>query len=297
MKKPVLVLGGGIAGIQASTDLADMGVPVLLVERGPSIGGRMAQLDKTFPTNDCSACILAPKVTSCFNHPLVKTFTLSELVGLEGSAPNLRAVISKRPRYMDEDVCKGCDDCVKVCPIKVKSEFDVGMGERAAIYKPFAQAVPNKAVIDKKGSSPCKYNCPAKLDAHGYIALIAEGRYEDALKVVRRTTPFAGVLGRVCFHPCENGCARQYVEAPISIASLKRYIADREASSGEKPRLRVGPLRKDGKIAIIGAGPAGLNCAYRLILGGYRPVVFDARGEPGGLLRYGIPEFRLDKAV
>jgi heterodisulfide reductase subunit A-like polyferredoxin len=297
MKKPVLVLGGGIAGIQASTDLADMGVPVFLVESGPSIGGRMAALDKTFPTNDCSACILAPKVTSCFNHPLVKTFTLSDLTGLEGAAPNFRAVISRRPRYVDEDVCKGCDDCAKVCPIKVKSEFDMGMGERAAIYKPFAQAVPNKAVIDKKGASPCKFNCPAKLDAHGYVALIAEGRYEDALKVVRRTTPFSGVLGRVCFHPCENACARQYVEAPVSIASLKRFIADREASSGEKPKPPDGMPPRDDKIAIIGAGPAGLNCAYRLLLNGYRPVVFEALGEPGGMLRYGIPDFRLDKAV
>jgi heterodisulfide reductase subunit A-like polyferredoxin len=297
MKKPVLVLGGGIAGIQASSDLADMGVPVFLVESGPSIGGRMAALDKTFPTNDCSACILAPKVTSCFNHPLVKTLTLCDLIALDGDAPNLRATISRRPRYVDEETCTGCDDCAKVCPINVKSEFDMGMGERTAIYKPFAQAVPNKAVIDKKGSSPCKYNCPAKLDAHGYIALIARGRYEDALKVVRRTTPFSGVLGRVCFHPCENACARQYVESPISIASLKRFISDWEVSLGEHPKLSAGVPRKDDKIAIVGAGPAGLNCAYRLILGGYRPVVFEARSEPGGMLRYGIPDFRLNKAV
>ncbi|MDR1509494.1 MAG: FAD-dependent oxidoreductase [Synergistaceae bacterium] len=297
MRKPVLVLGGGIAGIQASTDLADMGIPVFLVESGPSIGGRMAALDKTFPTNDCSACILAPKVTSCFNHPLVITLTLSDLIGLEGDAPNLRAAISRRPRYVDEDICNGCDDCSKVCPVKVKSEFDMGMGERTAIYKPFAQAVPNKAVIDKKGSSPCKYNCPARLDAHGYIALIAEERYDDALKVVRRTTPFSGVLGRICFHPCENGCARQYVESSISIASLKRFIADREASLGEKPKLPAAVPLKDDKIAIVGAGPAGLNCAYRLLLEGYRPVVFEERPEPGGMLRYGIPDFRLDKEV
>jgi len=128
MKKPVMVVGGGIAGIQASTDLADMGIPVFLVENSPSIGGRMAQLDKTFPTNDCSACILAPKVTSCFNHPLVKTLTLSDLIEIKGEAPNFTAVIKERPRFVDESLCKGCDDCVKVCPIEIESEFDMGVG-------------------------------------------------------------------------------------------------------------------------------------------------------------------------
>ena len=203
MKKPVMVVGGGIAGIQASTDLAEMGIPVFLVEKSPSIGGRMGQLDKTFPTNDCSACILAPKVTDCFNHPLVKTLTLSDLLELRGDAPNFTAVVRRRARFVDEELCKGCGDCEEVCPVLVKSEYDMGLGDRHAIYKPFAQAVPNKTVIDKKGTSPCKFNCPAKLDAHGYITLTAEGRYEDALKVVRRTTPFAGVLGRVSV-PCNE---------------------------------------------------------------------------------------------
>ncbi|MCL1810441.1 MAG: FAD-dependent oxidoreductase, partial [Clostridiales bacterium] len=200
MKKPVMVVGGGIAGIQAATDLADMGIPVFLVESSPSIGGRMAQLDKTFPTNDCAACILAPKVTACFNHPLVKTFTMSELLEVRGEAPSFTAVVRKEPRFIDEEKCKGCDDCIKACPISTKSEFDMGLGERKAIYKPFAQAVPNKVAIEKKGASPCKYACPAHLDAHGYVSLIGEGRFEDALSVVRRTTPFAGVLGRVCLH-------------------------------------------------------------------------------------------------
>ncbi|MDL2214276.1 FAD-dependent oxidoreductase [Clostridia bacterium OttesenSCG-928-O13] len=299
MKKPVMVVGGGIAGIQASTDLADMGVPVFLVESSPSIGGRMAQLDKTFPTNDCSACILAPKVTGCFNHPLVKTLTLSDLVEVKGEAPNLTAVVKTRPRYVDEDTCKGCDDCISVCPVTVKSEFDMGVGDRHAIYKPFAQAVPNKVAIDKRGTSPCKYNCPAKLDAHGYVTLVGEGRYEEALKVVRRTTPFAGVLGRVCLHPCEENCTRAFVEDPISIASLKRFVADYELQTGKKPSVAMpeGVAEKDDKIAIIGAGPAGLNCAYQLALRGYKPTVFEALPVGGGMLKVGIPDYRLDKNV
>ena len=299
MKKPVMVVGGGIAGIQAATDLAEMGIPVFLVEKSPSIGGAMAQLDKTFPTNDCSACILAPKVTECFSHPLVKTLTLSDVIEVKGEPPNLTAVIKSYPRYVDEAACKGCDDCVTVCPVTSKSEFDMGIGERKAIYKPFAQAVPNKVAIDKLGSSPCKFNCPAKLDANGYVTLISEGRYDEALKVVRRTTPFAGVLGRVCFHPCETNCSRQYVDDPLSIASLKRFIADYERVTGATPVFNAeqSAVAKEDKIAIIGAGPAGVNCAYQLALAGYKPDIFEKLPSPGGMLKYGIPSYRLDKDV
>jgi len=299
MKKPVLVVGGGIAGIQASTDLAEMGIPVFLVENSPSIGGRMGQLDKTFPTNDCSACILAPKVTDCFNHPLVKTLTMSDLLDVKGNAPDFTAVVKRRPRYIDEDVCNGCSDCEGVCPVLVKSEYDIGLGSRHAVYKPFAQAVPNKAVIEKKGSSPCKYNCPAKMDTHGYVTLIGQGRYAEALRVVRRTTPFAGVLGRVCLHPCEENCTRQYVEEPVSIASLKRFIADHELNSGVAPLVSPSEdiQQKDDKIAIIGAGPAGINCAYQLALQGYNPTIFEALPVAGGMLKVGIPNYRLNKDI
>jgi len=297
MKKPVLVLGGGIAGIQASLDMAEMGIPVFIVESSPSIGGRMAQLDKTFPTNDCSACILAPKVTACYNHPLIKTLTWSELIGLKGDAPNFTAVIKKKARFIDEEACKGCSDCTLKCPIEVKSEFDMGIGKRHAVYKPFAQAVPNKVTIDKKGTSPCKYRCPAHINAHGYVALTGQGRYEEALALVREVTPFAGVLGRVCFHPCESKCSRQYVDDPISIAAIKRFIADYEIQQGKSPNVKPVAERKNDKIAVIGSGPAGLNCAYQLAIAGYSVTVFEALPVPGGMLKVGIPDYRLDKNI
>jgi heterodisulfide reductase subunit A-like polyferredoxin len=297
MKKPVLVLGGGIAGIQAALDLAEMGVPVFLVEKSPSIGGRMAQLDKTFPTNDCAACILAPKVTACFNHPLVKTFSWSELLVLKGEAPDFTAVIRQKARFIDEELCKGCNDCSAKCPIEVKSEFEMGLGKRRAIYKPFAQAVPNKVIIDKKGTSPCKFRCPAHIDAHGYVALTGQERYEEALDLVRRVTPFAGVLGRVCFHPCESKCSRQYVDSPVSIAALKRFLADYEIAQAKKPALKIAAEPQKQKVAVVGSGPAGLNCAYQLALMGYAVTVFEALPVPGGMLRVGIPDYRLNKKI
>jgi heterodisulfide reductase subunit A len=156
LKKPVLVVGGGIGGIQAAHDLAEMNIPVYLVEKSSSIGGRMAQLDKTFPTNDCSACILAPKVTDTYNHPLVYTLTLSDLVELKGEAPNLTAVIRKRPRFVDEEKCTGCGACTEVCPVTRNNEFDMNLSTRKAIYKPFAQAVPNKVTIDPLACVKCR---------------------------------------------------------------------------------------------------------------------------------------------
>ncbi|MDR1539773.1 MAG: FAD-dependent oxidoreductase [Clostridiales bacterium] len=155
MKKPVLILGGGIAGIQAACDLAQSGSPVFLVEKTPSLGGRMAQLDKTFPTNDCSACILAPKVTECINHPLIKVFIKSELLELKGESPDFTAVILRKATGVDPVKCTGCGECAKVCPVKVESEFDENLCERRAIYKPYAQAAPNKFSIDRNACINC----------------------------------------------------------------------------------------------------------------------------------------------
>jgi len=145
----VLVVGGGIAGMQASLDLADRGLTVYLVEKSPTIGGRMAQLDKTFPTMDCSICILAPKMIECFRHPNIKLLTCSEVKDVTGSAGNFKAKVLKNPRFVDPDACTGCGACTEKCPVNVPSEFDMGMGMRKAIYMPFPQAVPRIAIIDK----------------------------------------------------------------------------------------------------------------------------------------------------
>jgi heterodisulfide reductase subunit A len=164
MNQSVLVIGAGITGIQASIDLAHMGFQVYLVERSPSIGGRMAQLDKTFPTNDCAICILAPKMIECAGHENVHLLTYSELVGVtppssplgRGQAPprgggeggGFQVQVRQRPRYVDVERCTGCGECVLVCPRRVRDEFNVGLSRRRAIYVPFAQAVPRKMTVD-----------------------------------------------------------------------------------------------------------------------------------------------------
>jgi len=169
-----LVIGGGIAGIQAAMDIADAGYKVYLVEREPSVGGRMAQLDKTFPTLDCSSCILTPKMVDVGNHPNIELMTYSEVVAVEGEVGAFRVRVKKKPRYVDVDKCTGCGSCAAACRMKgrVISRFDEGIAKRSAIYVPFPQAVPLKYTIDptaclyltrgKCGKTfLCKDACPA----------------------------------------------------------------------------------------------------------------------------------------
>ena len=144
-----LVIGGGIAGIQAALDIANAGVKVVLVERSPSIGGRMAQLDKTFPTLDCSGCILTPRMTEVAQHPNITLHTWAEVAAVRGFVGNFEVDVLCKPRYVDAAKCTGCGECLTRCPWKnFPSEFDEGMGTRPAIYRPFPQAVPNVPVID-----------------------------------------------------------------------------------------------------------------------------------------------------
>jgi heterodisulfide reductase subunit A len=164
-KKSVLVVGGGIAGIQASIDLGNAGLKVYLVEKTPSIGGRMAQLDKTFPTLDCSMCILAPKMIDCAHNPNVQLLTYSEVKGVKGFVGNFKVTVLKKPRYVDEKKCNGCLTCTQYCPAEAPNEFDENVGPRKAIYVPFLQAVPKVVVLDKESCVECglcEKVCPNK---------------------------------------------------------------------------------------------------------------------------------------
>ncbi|MBI4286146.1 MAG: FAD-dependent oxidoreductase [Chloroflexi bacterium] len=296
INEATLVVGGGIAGIQAALEIADAGFPVYLVEREPSVGGHMAQFDKTFPTLDCAACILTPKMTTVGQHPHIKLMSYSQVEEVSGYVGNFRAKIRRNARYVDETKCTGCRECAKVCPIELDSEFEEGLAGRKAIYIPFPQAVPNKATVDKKGYPPCRVACPAGVNAQGYVALISQGKFKEALEVVRRTMPFAGAVGRVCNHPCEVDCERATVDESMSIRSLKRFVADYELKIGRE-KVKPVELTKTDRVAVVGSGPAGLACAYDLVRKGYPVTVFEAAPMAGGLLRYGIPEYRLPKKV
>jgi heterodisulfide reductase subunit A-like polyferredoxin len=289
-----LVVGGGIAGVQAALDLADSGIKVYLVEKSPAIGGRMAQLDKTFPTNDCSMCILSPKLVEAGRHRNIELITNAELAALAGQAGDFTATVLRHARYVDVDKCTACGDCASACPVTKSDEFNEGMGERKAIYQPYPQAVPSAFVIEKKGRAPCTDACPAGVSAQGYIALIRQRRYADALRLIRERIPFPTVCGRTCHHPCEGRCNRRFIDEPVAIQALKRFVTDRIYLGYTSPPEAI-PYTRPEWVAIVGSGPAGLTAAQDLVKMGYGVTVFEALPVAGGMMRVGIPEHRLPK--
>ena len=292
----VMVAGAGIAGIQAALDLANSGFYVYLVEKKSAIGGVMAQLDKTFPTNDCSMCIISPKLVEAGRHLNIELLTLTEIQEVNGDPGNFQVKILEHPRYVDNTKCTACGECAKACPIEVSNLFDMGLRNRQAAYKFYPQAMPSAYAIEKRGTAPCRATCPAHVSVQGYIALISAGKYREAVELFKKEHPFPGVCGRVCHHPCEGVCTRKGVDEPLAIMNLHRFLADWDQESGQPFR----PTKKDPrpeKVAVIGAGPAGLTCAYFLALEGYAVTVFEKLPVLGGMLTVGIPAYRLPRSI
>jgi heterodisulfide reductase subunit A len=295
-EKNVLVVGGGIGGITAALELASCGVHVTMLEEGPSIGGRMIQLDKTFPTLDCSTCTLSPKMVEVALNRNIELLSWAKPGAVKKTGQRFQVSILKKSRYVDIQKCTACGSCSPGCPVVMKSEFNMGTGPRKAIYIPFPQAIPNKASIDKREDRPCKAACvdacPIHTNVLGYLKHISEGRFADAYMLIRQTNPFPSVCGRVCYAPCEGVCNRGQLDDPLAIRDLKRFAVDRfDADLLEVPQI----TKTEKKVAVIGAGPAGLACAHDLAVEGHDVTVFEALPEPGGMLRYAIPEYRLPK--
>lgn len=293
VNKSVLVIGGGIAGMQAALTAAEAGFTVNLVERESSVGGHMAKFDKTFPTLDCAACIGTPKMVEVAQNPNINLHTYSELKDVSGFMGNYKATILKKPRYVLEGECTGCGECARVCPVSVKSDWDEGLSERQAIYRKFPQAVPGTFCIDKLDRAPCTTACPAGVNVQGYVQLIGQGKFDQAFQIIRERLPLPGVLGRVCPHPCEDRCRRSQVDSPVAIRALKRFAADNASFIPFTPS----EADRQQKIAVIGSGPAGLAAACFLRQDGFGVTIFESSEHLGGMLRTGIPDYRLPPEI
>lgn len=286
----VLVVGAGIAGIQASLDLADSGYLVYLADKSSAIGGVMAQLDKTFPTNDCSMCIISPKLVEAGRHLNIELLTMTQVEEISGEAGNFHVRLKQEPRFVDLEKCTACGECVKVCPVDLPSLFDEELCDRKAAFKLYPQAMPSAFAIEKADKAPCRLACPAGLNIQGYVQMVKQGKYKEALEIIMEQLPLPGVLGRVCPHECESACRRCDVDEPLAIRDLKRLAADRF-----DPRdIEIKCAEPTGKkVAIIGSGPAGLSAAYHLARKGIQSTIFEALPKAGGMLRVGIPDHRL----
>jgi heterodisulfide reductase subunit A len=243
-------------------------------------------------------------MVSVGRHENITLLAYSEVESVSGYVGNYKIRVRKKARYIDESKCTGCGTCASVCPIEVSNPFDFGLSTRKAAYRFSAQSVPGAYAITKKGIAPCRNACPTDQRAQGYIALIHQKRYADAYWAIRREHPFPSVCGRVCSHRCEDACSRGKYDEPVNIMGLKRFVSDwayanRDNLQNMRDKSIVGtqfqhnPKPTGKKIAIIGAGPAGLTAALDLVRLGHSVTVFDALPVPGGMMRVGIPPHRL----
>jgi len=291
-----MVVGGGIAGIQAALDLAEAGYKVYLVESGTAIGGHMSQLDKTFPTNDCAMCTISPRLVAAGTHRNIEIVTNAEFTELSGQAGNFTAKVMIKPHFVDLEKCTGCGLCAEKCPVLGKDEYNQLLCDRKAIFKAYHQAVPNKYAISKLGVAPCYAACPIEGNASGYVSLTAAGRFQEAFEAASENNPFPAICGRVCEHPCEQNCNRANLDSPVSITYIKRFLADWNEKYGKKltAEEKQKTIKENGqKVAVVGAGPTGLTAALELRKIGYSVTVFEKQSVMGGMMRLGIPAFRL----
>lgn len=286
--KQVVIFGGDPAGVAAAIQQAEAGRSVVLVETSPALGAGRIPQTHLLNGNPVSA---DPNYEAAKKHPNIRIITNAQVEKATAKDGSYSLRIRQKATRVDLEKCDGCRECIRVCPINMYDDFNEGIGFRTAID--FFNPNTGDFNIFKEDMPVCQATCPGNLDIRSYVGNIADGNYEKSLAIIRDRLPLALSIGRVCPHPCETACNRGYMDEPISICTLKRYVADYEMNSGLTAPVEVPDEFHKQKIAIIGAGPAGLSCAYFLGRAGYHSVVFEALPEPGGMLRYGIPEYRL----
>ena len=243
-------------------------------------------------------------MVSVGRHNNIELMTLSEVESISGYVGNFQVNIRQKARYVQTDMCTGCESCTTVCPVEVKNVFELGLGTRHATYRNSPQATPNAFAIEKRGVAPCRDACPADQRAMGYINLVKQKRYADAYWTIRRENPFPSVCGRVCNHLCEEACSRGDYDEPVNIVALKRFVADwayehRDDLAAMPDKSLVGtpfnrnPQPTGKKIAVIGSGPAGLTAALDMVRLGHKVTIYEQFSQPGGMMRVGIPPHRL----
>jgi len=262
---------------------------------------KYALIIEDFACWGCKACEVACKQE--YNNPPHGTYSPSN--GTD--AVKYLSVWEDGPKYVDGkldfmwrvNVCKHCAEpvCAKACPegaITKDQETGIVLYDKEKCNG--CNAVEGKSGAEKQETSPCKKDCPAHNDIQGYVSLAAKGRYQEALQLLKDTSPFPSICGRVCHHPCESDCNRKQIDEPVSIQSIERFLADQDFSTG-KPYVPKVKEARDEKIAIIGGGPAGLTAAYCLARDGYQVTVFEKLPLAGGMMVVGIPEYRLPRDV
>jgi len=290
--KTVLMIGGSDASIRSALDLAKDGKHVYLVELPPGIG-RGGVSSSFSPSN--KAGLLDPSLwQEVKSQKNIEVLRNAVVEGIEKEGGGYRVKIRKPSLRVLEERCNDCKECIKVCPVSLWDDSNEGLCLRTAVDCFNGKTRTYNVVTERP---ICEETCPVHLDVRGYIGLIADGKFQDAHRLIREKLPFPGTIGRVCPHPCEDKCNRNKLDnAPLCIRDLKRFVADADMGShGAEETER--PEENGKKVAVIGAGPCGLTCAHALAILGYNVTVFEASPVAGGMLALGIPEYRLPRDV
>jgi len=292
-EKNVLIVGGGPESVRAALEQAEKGMQATIIEKFPTLGAERIPKDRLIKPDEAFVNLDLDKAR---NHSNIKILAFSDIKKISRENGIIKAKILKKGVLVDNSKCNDCKACIKVCPVNMADDFNEGIGFRTAVD--YLNAGTGEYNIYKEDMPVCQEACPVNLDIRKYIGLIADGKHIESLAKIRERLPLPGSIGRICPHPCETACNRQYLDEALSICFLKRFVADVELNEGTDPIYETPEKKISGKIAIIGAGPAGLTCAHDLARLGYEHIkIYEALPVPGGYLWVGIPEYRLPKKL
>lgn len=296
-KREVVIVGGGVTGLRAALEAARSGARVALVEESPFLGGLLLKQERVPPEGFPSLCLSSKLVNEVLSHPGIRILANSSVESVRKKNGKVRVKLKQWPSRVNE-ACNACAECLLVCPIKPYDTYNEGLMLRTAIDFAGPRSFGGRYNIEKE-TPACQERCPVHIDIRRYVGLIAGGEYEEAIKVIREKNPLPAVCGRICPHPCESVCNRGRQDEPIAIDALKRFVSEYEIAQRQAGRFVPPKPKKDRKtkVAVVGAGPAGLTVAHDLALEGYRLTIFEAAPVPGGMMHLGIPEYRLPRHI
>lgn len=288
-KEGVLLVGAGFGALKMAEDLAQSGIPVIWVTKAQHFLELPDGIERFSEWPEDINFQFRPLYLRVTRHPLVTPLMRAHVESLEPTEEGYRAIVMQDPQYIDYDLCTGCDRCTEICPL------------RDSAHPPLTRTppyCPSRALeMDKRQLGVCRTSCPLGVNVQAYMALVAESRFEEALRIIKEDNPLPGICGRVCHHPCEESCRRSELDQAVAIRDVKRFLADYEAQSGAVKLEIPEHEGKRERVAIIGSGPAGLTAAHFLNKAGFSVTVFETLPEAGGMLRAGINTFRLSRKV
>ncbi|MEE9436175.1 MAG: FAD-dependent oxidoreductase, partial [Candidatus Adiutricales bacterium] len=287
--KSVLILGSGFGALKVAEDLVQSSIPVVWVTQSKHFlelpGG--IEAFKEWPED--LNFQFRPLYLRVTRHPLATVLPQARIEFIEEVKGGYKVTVEQDPIYVDYDRCVGCSRCMEVCPLEETS--------RPPLTRTPAFCPSRALQLEKRKLSPCRMECPLGVNVEAYVSLTAQGRFDEALAVIREDNPLPGVCGRVCHHPCELACRRNDLDQPLAIRDIKRFLFDLEAQNGLPRFDKPEKTGQEPKVAVIGSGPAGLTAAHFLNQSGMKVTIYESLPKAGGMLQAGINAFRLPRRV